>query len=76
MTAWCASNSLSIENKAAALLEHVRLYGALLHTVVNHLRELPTTEHKVDLISRLNVCQLKLGLERDAINRYVAELTR
>ena len=65
VTAWCASNSLPIENKAAALREHVRIYGALLHTVVNHLRELLTTEHQVDLISRLNVCQLQLELERD-----------
>ena len=73
--AWCASNRLPIEEQAAALREHGRLYGALLHTVVNHLRELPTTEHKAELVSRLNVCQLKLERERDAINRYVAELT-
>jgi hypothetical protein len=39
------------------------------------LRNLPVAEHKADLISRLNVCQLKLELEWGAINRYVAELT-
>ncbi len=37
VTAWCASNRLPSEDTTAALLEHVRVYGALLHTVVNHL---------------------------------------
>jgi hypothetical protein len=75
LTGWCASNSLPIEGNIAALLEHVRSYSACLHTVVQHLRELPVAEHKAALVARLNVCQMKLELELQAVNRYVAELT-
>jgi hypothetical protein len=72
LIAWCASNGLPVADNTAALLVHVRRYCSLLHTIVNGLRELPVAEHKGDCVSRLNLVQMKLELELQAINRYIA----
>jgi hypothetical protein len=75
LIAWCATNSLPVEEDTAGLLVHIRSYGSFLRTIVNRLRELPIAEHKADAVSRLNLCQMKLELELQAITRCMAELT-
>ncbi len=71
LTAWRANLGWLFKRNAGAMLEHVHSYGSLLLAVADHLRALPTAEHKSDLVSRLNVCEMKLELEMRAISRYL-----
>jgi hypothetical protein len=71
VTAWYAANSWLFQEQAPAMLEHIRQYSSLLHTVVTLLTALADAEHVLGLISRLNVCAMKLELEMRAINRYI-----
>jgi hypothetical protein len=71
MTAWHATNGWLFQHQAPAMLEHVRHVGALSHAIATLLRDLADAEHILSLISRLNVCVMKLELEVRAVKRHI-----
>ena len=73
VTAWHATNSWLFQDQGRAMLEHIRRYSSLLHAIVSLLSELADAEHIFGLVSRLNVCAMKLELEMRAINRYIGD---